>query len=186
MKESKRESQNGSTLRKAREWARDVGQDGLVPSIETAVDQSCTRGSGEWAEKGDRGGWEMSRQQEHNMWSEESRGQQRGARGQQFEPDWTVTQAEREGEERMMSRAVPQRWVGRSGGFRKIGNETARSPAQLAKKVYRPVVNDRAGKKGTKCWSPLQEEAECLSGAARRDGLRLRVCARTASMRRTE
>ena len=29
------------------------------------------------------------------MWSEESRGQQRGARRQQFEPEWTVTQAER-------------------------------------------------------------------------------------------
>ena len=46
----------------------------------------------------------MLRRQEHNMWSEESRGQQRGARGQQFEAEWTVTQAEREGEERMMSR----------------------------------------------------------------------------------
>ena len=51
----------------------------------------------------------MFRRQEHNMWSEESRGQQRGAREQQFEPEWTVTQAEREGEERMMSRAAPQR-----------------------------------------------------------------------------
>ena len=45
--------------------------------------------------------------------------QQRGARGQQHEPEWTVTRAEREGEERTMSRAAPQRWVGRSGGFRK-------------------------------------------------------------------
>ena len=57
--------------------------------------------------------------QEHNMWSEESRGQQRGARGQQFKPEWTVMGVDREGEERMMSRAAPQRWVGRSGGFRK-------------------------------------------------------------------
>ena len=61
----------------------------------------------------------MSRRKEHNMWSEESRGQQRGARGQQFKPEWTVMGVDREGEERMMSRAAPQRWVGRSGGFRK-------------------------------------------------------------------
>ena len=101
----------------------------------------------------------MSRRQEHNMWSEESRGQQRGARGQQFKPEWTVMGVDREGEERMMSRAAPQRWVGRSGGSEKPGNETARSPAQWAKEVHQPVVNDRAGKRETKCWSPLQEEA---------------------------
>ena len=41
----------------------------------------------------------MSRQ-EHNMWSEESRGQQRGARGQQFKPEWIVTRTRREGEEK--------------------------------------------------------------------------------------
>ena len=40
-------------------------------------------------------------------------GQERGARGQQFEPEWTVTQPGREGEERMMFRVAPQRWVGR-------------------------------------------------------------------------
>ena len=34
-------------------------------------------------------------------------------------------------------------------------------------------------KVGLSRWSPLQEEVECLSGAARRGGLRLRVCART-------
>ena len=75
----------------------------------------------------------MSRRQEHNMWSEESRGQLRGAREQQLGPEWTVTQPGREGEERMMSRAAPQRWVGRSGGFRSEtpGNETARSPAPV-------------------------------------------------------
>ena len=73
-------------------------------------------------------------------------------------------------------RAAPQRWVGRSGGFRKKpGNETAKSHAQWAK----DVMNNRAGKRGTRCWGPLQEEAGCLSGAARRDGLRLRACART-------
>ena len=59
----------------------------------------------------------MFRRQEHNMWSEESRGQQRGAREQQFEPEWTVTQAEREGEERMMSRAAPQRCTLRAPPF---------------------------------------------------------------------
>ena len=29
--------QSGSTRRKVREWARDVGQDGLVPSRETVM-----------------------------------------------------------------------------------------------------------------------------------------------------
>ena len=59
------------------------------------------------------------------------------------------------------------------------GNETARSPAQWAKEVHQPVVNDRAGKRETRCWSHLQEEVERLSGAARRGGLRLRACARS-------
>ena len=92
-----------------------------------------------------------------------------------------------EGEERTMSRAAPQRWVGRSGGgSEKPGNETARSPAQWAKEVHQPVVNDRAGKRETRCWSLLQEEVERLSGAARRGGLRLRACARTGRERRRE
>ena len=38
MKESKRESKHGSTLRKVR--ARDVGQDGLVPSREPVMGSS--------------------------------------------------------------------------------------------------------------------------------------------------
>ena len=118
----------------------------------------------------------MSRRQEHNMWSEESRGQQRGARGQQFKPEWTVMGTDREGE-------CPEQhhngeWE-EQGGSEEPGNETARSPAQWAKEVHQPVMNDRAGKRETKCWSPLQEEVGCLSGAARRGGLRLQVCART-------
>ena len=40
--------------------------------------------------------------------------------------------------------------------------------------------------RGTKCWSPPQEEAGCLSGAARRDGLRLQACARTGCECRRE
>ena len=60
------------------------------------------------------------------------------------------------------------------GGSEKPKNETARSPAQWAKEVRQPVVNDRVGKRETKCWSPLQEEVGCLSRAAR-CGLRLRV-----------
>ena len=73
----------------------------------------------------------MSRRQEH-MWSEESRGQQRGARGQQFKPEWTVVGVDRKGEE------SPEQhhnggWEDH-GGSEKPRNETARSPAQWAKR----------------------------------------------------
>ena len=37
--------QNGSTHRKVREWARDVGQDGLVPSGETVMASSNHSGA---------------------------------------------------------------------------------------------------------------------------------------------
>ena len=36
----KEKVQNGSTLKKVKEWARDVGQDGLVPSRETVMASS--------------------------------------------------------------------------------------------------------------------------------------------------
>ena len=117
MKESKRESKTEARSGKARERARDEGQDGLVPSGEIVMASSNHSGpvvhTGAGANRlrkemkeGARG---MSRRQEHNMWSEESRGQQRGARGQQFKPEWTVMGVDRESEERMMSRAAPQR-----------------------------------------------------------------------------
>ena len=44
-------------------------------------------------------------------------GSNREASQQQLETEWTVTQPGREGVERMMSRAAPQRWVG-LGWFR--------------------------------------------------------------------
>ena len=54
----KEKVQNGSTHRKVREWARDVGQEGLVPTGETDCDgrqqsqwTSRAHGArGEWAE----------------------------------------------------------------------------------------------------------------------------------------
>ena len=85
-----------------------------------------------------------------------------------------MTQAEREGEERMQSSTTT---VGRK--VRGVPKHQGRSLVQWAKEVHQPVVNDRAGKGGAKCWSPPQEEAVCLSGATRRDGLRLPACART-------
>ena len=57
--------------------------------------------------------------------------------------------------------------------------ETAGFPAQLAREVRRPVVNDESGKRGTKRRSHPREEAGCQSGAARHDVQRLPACART-------
>ena len=140
-------------------------------------------GQGRMAEEGDKGVRGMSRRQEHNMWSEESRGQQRGARGQQFKPEWTVTLAERRRRENDVENQHQNGGWEDQGGSEKPGNETARSPAHW---MRQPVVNDRVGKRETKCWSPLQEDVGCLSGPARCGGLRLRVCARTGCECRKE
>ena len=78
----------------------------------------------------------MSRRQEHNMWSEESRGQQRGARGQQFKPEWTVIGVDVQSSTTTVSGED-------QGGSEEPRNETAKSPEQWAKEVHQPV-NDRA------------------------------------------
>ena len=80
----------------------------------------------------------------------------------------------REGVERMMSRAAPQRWVG-VGRDPKHQGMKPRSPVQRAREVHQPVVNDRAGKRNHMLESPEQQRC----GAARHGGLRLQACART-------
>ena len=108
-------------------------------------------------------------------------------RRKQFKPEWTVMRLDREGEERTMSRAAPQTVGGKIRGVPKNQRMMTASSCKMGKRGASACRERPSWKKGKPdVGVPLQEEVGCLSGAARRGGLRLRACARTGCECRRE